>query len=149
MRRNLSVYWCELAGTAVMLFIGISAVAFMWAPGSPVPPIANAPLRRLVTGVVFAAGATAVVYSPLGQRSGPDGMMLAHLGPGDWVSETSLLLDEPRSATVVASTGAQLRRIGKEDFGHMLASDPERTHELLRQLARRVRQSSDRLAERI
>jgi len=36
MRRNLSAYLSEFAGTAIMLFIGVSAVAFMWAPGSPV-----------------------------------------------------------------------------------------------------------------
>ena len=70
MRRNLSAYACEFAGTALMLFIGISAVAFMWAPGSPVPPVGNAALRRLLTGLLFAGGATAVVYSPLGQISG-------------------------------------------------------------------------------
>ena len=60
----------EFAGTAIMLFIGVSAVAFMWAPGSPVPAIDNAALRRLLTGLLFAGGATAVVYSPLGQISG-------------------------------------------------------------------------------
>lgn len=70
MRRNLPVYLCEFAGTAIMLFLGISAVALMWAPGSPMPVMPNPMLRRLITGIMFAAGATAVVYSPLGQRSG-------------------------------------------------------------------------------
>jgi aquaporin Z len=363
MRRNVSAYACELAGTALMLFVGVSAVAFMWAPGSPVPPVANALLRRLLTGVLFAGGATAVVYSPLGQisgghinpavtlafwrlgkvpgrdavayvavqfagallgawaagvawgslttgveyaatvpgagytwagalaaetfitfllvftifvcvnkprvaprtgliagalvallvaveapvsgtslnpartlapallapnytalwvyfagplggallaaaayrgqwgaqtvcaklyhtekypcpfetcnyrlvlagelvmregepgveayvvergrldvrREGPDGaaggIPLASLGPGEWVGEMSLLLDEPRSATVVAATDAQLRRVTKHDMGHVLAADPGRTGELLRQLARRVKAASDR-----
>jgi aquaporin Z len=75
MRRNLPIYACEPAGTAIMLFVGVSAVAFMWAPGSPVPAVGSAFLRRLVTGIFFAAGGTAVVYSPLGQRSG------AHINP--------------------------------------------------------------------
>jgi aquaporin Z len=75
MRGKLSVYACELAGTALMLFWGVTAVAFMWGAGSPVPEIPNAALRRLVTGLLFAGGATAVVYSPLGQRSG------AHINP--------------------------------------------------------------------
>src|SRR3954466_2185275 len=70
MRRNLSAYLSEFAGTAIMLFIGVSAVAFMWAPGSPVPVVPNGALRRLLTGLMFAGGATAVVYSPLGQISG-------------------------------------------------------------------------------
>src|SRR6516165_3023773 len=70
MRRNLAAYFAEFAGTALMLFLGVTAVAFMWSPGSPVPAIPVPALRRLLTGVLFAAGATAVVYSPLGQISG-------------------------------------------------------------------------------
>lgn len=358
MRRNLPVYLCEFLGTALMLFWGITSVAFMWGAGSPIPPIDNAAIRRLVTGVLFAAGATAVVYSPIGQRSGGHinpavtlafwrlgkvpgrdvagyivaqfagamagtaaaaaawgdlarsvqygatvpgegwtwagaliaealatfalvftifvcvnkpsvaartglvagalvaamvmieapvsgtsvnparsvapailvpvfrdqwiyfagpilgalvaaaayrqrwgggtvcaklyhtaaypcpfgacgyrlvragetvmregeagdeaylvergalqvargGVHLAELGPGDWVGEMSLLLDQPRSATVSAATDAQLRRVTRDSFGRLLAEDPERTQELLRQLARRVREMSDRLA---
>ena len=363
MRRNLSAYLSEFAGTALMLFIGVSAVAFMWAPGSPVPVVPNGALRRLLTGIMFAGGATAVVYSPLGQISGGhinpavtlafwrlgkvptrdaviyivmqflgafagayaagvawgplttgvqyaatvpgegyswagalvaetfitfllvftifvcvnkpriaprtgliagslvallvmieapvtgtslnpartlgpavlatnyaalwvyfvgpvlgallavgayrgqwgaqtvcaklyhtekyqcpfdtcsyrlvsagDTVMtqgepgteayvverghldvtrtgagagavpLARLGPGDWVGEMSLLLDEPRSANVIAATDAQLRRVTKHDMGHVLAEDPRRTEELLRQLARRVKAANERVA---
>lgn len=75
-----------------------------------------------------------------------DGVALARLGPGDWVGEMSLLLDEPRSATVVAATDAQLRRVTKHDMGHVLAEDPQRTEELLRQLARRVKATNERVA---
>jgi aquaporin Z len=360
MRRNLSAYLSEFAGTAIMLFIGVSAVAFMWGPGSPVPVVPNGALRRLLTGILFAGGATAVVYSPLGQTSGGhinpavtlafwrlgkvstrdaviyvvmqfagafvgayaagvawgrltrgvqyaatvpgDGYTwagalaaetaitfllvflifvcvnkpkvaprtgllagglvallvmieapvtgtslnpartlgpailapnytglwiyfagpvagalvavaaftgqwgrqtvcaklyhtekypcpfdrcsyrlvtagetvmkegdpgaeayvvergllevrrgetsLARLGPGDWVGEMALLLDEPRSATVTAATDAQLRRVTKHDMGHVLAEDPRRTEELLRQLARRVKAVNERVAGR-
>jgi aquaporin Z len=358
MRRNIPLYVCELAGTAVMLFCGITAVALMWGTGSPVPAIDNPALRRLITGLLFAGGATAVVYSPLGQRSGGHinpavtlafwklgkipardaaayilaqvtgafagaaaaafvwrdlarsvqygatapgdgwtwagalaaetastfalvfvifvcvnkssvasrtgliagalvaflvmieapvsgtsvnparslapamlvplyhdqwiyfvgpiagallaavayesrwggaticaklyhtpaypcpfpscgyrlassgevvmregqpgdeaylvergalrvtraGVQLAELGAGEWVGEMSLLLDEPRSATVTAVIDTQLRRITRESFGRVLAEDPLRTQELLKQLARRVRESSGRLA---
>jgi aquaporin Z len=366
MPRNLPVYVCELAGTAIMLFLGITAVALMWAPGSPMPVVPNPVMRRLITGILFAGAATLVVYSPLGQRSGGHinpavtlafwragkvpardavayviaqfagalagtlaaglawremtpaiqyaattpgagysataalvaetvitfllvftifvcvnkpriaprtgliaGALVAlivmieapvsgaslnparTLGPaivaphyrdvwiyfvgpclgaliavaaysrqwesatvcaklyhterypcpfeqcgyrlvsagevvmregdaaaeayviergvlevlrdrsgtapisvarlvkGDWVGEMSLLLDEPRTATVIALSDAQLRRVTKPDFGRILAGDPERTQVLLRQLARRVRESSSRLAGRI
>jgi aquaporin Z len=366
MRRNLSAYVCEFAGTAIMLFIGVSAVAFMWAPGSPVPAVHSPMLRRLLTGVLFGAGATAVVYSPLGQISGGhinpavtvafwrmgkvptrdalmyiaaqflgafvgawaageawgpltlgvhyaatipgdgygalgalvaeamitftliftifvcvnkpaiaprtglicgalvavlvmieapvtgtslnpartlgpavlateytalwvyfigpvagallavaayrgqwgarivcaklyhtekyacpfdgcnfrlaragetimregdspteaylivrgtldvrlnesagDAAFVARLGPGDWVGEIALILDEPRSSTVVAATDAQLRRITKNDLGHVLSEDPERTHELVRQLALRVKAVNERLVGRV
>jgi aquaporin Z len=364
MRRNFIAYFSEFAGTAIMLFIGVSAVAFMWGPGSPVPVVSNGPLRRLLTGIMFAGGATAVVYSPLGQISGGhinpavtiafwrlgkvparDAVMyivmqflgafagawaagvawgpltrgvhyaatipgegysqagalaaetaitfllvflifvcvnkpsiaartglitgglvallvmieapvtgaslnpartlgpailapnytalwvyfagpiagaliaaaaftgqwgrktvcaklyhtekypcpfdrcdyrlvksgdtvmtegepsteayvverghldvrrgaasddgLARLGPGDWVGEMGLLLDEPRSATVVATTDAQLRRVTRRDLGHVLSEDKDRTEELLRQLARRVKAANERAMGRI
>lgn len=348
------MYGCELAGTAVMLFLGVTAVALMWGAGSPVPAIDPPMLRRFITGLLFAGGATLVVYSPLGQRSGGHinpavtlafwrlgkfpgrdvmpymlaqlvgaiagtalaalvwgdlarsvayaltapgdgwtwlgalvaealatfalvflifvcvnkpalaartglivggfvvvlvtvespisgtsvnparsiapallvptlrdqwiylagpvagallavaayrrrwggttvcaklyhtaayrcqldqcgyrleragavvlaegdagqeaylvergtlrvsrgGATLAELGPGSWVGEMSLLLDERRSATVTAVTAVQLRRVTKETFARLLADDPARTHELLRQLAARVRESS-------
>ncbi len=51
MRRNLSAYLSEFAGTAIMLFIGVKAVAFMWGPGSPVPVVPNGALRQLARRV--------------------------------------------------------------------------------------------------
>jgi hypothetical protein len=144
MRRNLSIYACELAGTAFMLFWGVSAVALMWGSGSP-PPIVPVPaLRPLITGLLFAGGATAVVYSPFGKRSG------AHINPAVTLAFWRLgkipTRDAPRSATAAAVTDAQLRRVTRDSFGRLLAADPVRTQELLRQLARRVREASGGLA---
>jgi CRP-like cAMP-binding protein len=81
--------------------------------------------------------------------AGVDAVGLASLGPGDWVGEMSLLLDEPRSATVVAVTDAQLRRVSRHDMGHVLAEDPRQTEELLRQLARRVKAANAVAAGRV
>jgi aquaporin Z len=64
-------YLSEFFGTAIMMVIGIGAITFMWSSTSIMPHlIPSEPLRRLVTGLMFAGGATLVVISPLGQRSG-------------------------------------------------------------------------------
>ena len=75
MRQHLAAYVSEFAGTAVMMAIGVGAIALFWAPGSPVPRIDPERLRLLATGLIFAGGATLVVYSPLGRMSG------GHLNP--------------------------------------------------------------------
>ena len=74
------------------------------------------------------------------------GILLAELGPGSWVGEMSLLLGEPRSATVTALTDAQLRRVTPQSFARLLSEDPARTQELLRQLASRVKEASAQVA---
>ena len=58
----------------------------------------------------------------------------------------SLLLDEPRSATVVAATDAQLRRVTRQEWATCWRRIPDRTEELLRQLARRVKAANERVA---
>jgi aquaporin Z len=69
-------YLAEFAGTAIMMAIGVGAIAWMWAEGSVMREIIpSEPLRRLATGILFAGGATLVVISRLGQRSG------GHLNP--------------------------------------------------------------------
>lgn len=76
MKLHWSEYLSEFFGTAIMMAIGIGAVVFMWSAGSVMTEvIPSEPWRRLATGVLFAGGGTAVVLSPLGQRSG------GHLNP--------------------------------------------------------------------
>ena len=76
MRDHWPEYLSECFGTAIMMTVGIGAIVFMWGDGSPMRAV-EMPfgLRRLLTGVLFAAGGTVVALSPLGQRSG------GHLNP--------------------------------------------------------------------
>src|SRR5580704_4395771 len=76
-RRIHLVEWaCELAGTAVLLFGGLSAVFLDFGAASPVAMILpSRPLRFLLTGLLFGSVGGLVAISPLGRRSG------AHLNP--------------------------------------------------------------------
>ncbi|MGE5285051.1 MAG: MIP/aquaporin family protein [Actinomycetota bacterium] len=66
----------EFAGTFFMVAWGLSAVVCMMSASSPMHSLVPAYRERLLlTGILFAAGGTAVIYSPLGQRSG------GHLNP--------------------------------------------------------------------
>lgn len=66
----------ELAGTALLLIGGLSAVTLDFSAGSPVPAaIPSTSWRLLLTGVLFAGTGALVTVSPLGRRSG------AHLNP--------------------------------------------------------------------
>jgi aquaporin Z len=61
----------EFAGTALLMAIGLSAIVVDFSPHSPVvSAVPDADLRRLITGILFAGGATLIVYSPLGRTSG-------------------------------------------------------------------------------
>lgn len=76
MKTHLPEYLAEFFGTAIMMTIGIGAVVLMWSDGSVMRELVPSDnLRRLLTGILFAGGGTAVVLSPLGQRSG------GHLNP--------------------------------------------------------------------
>ncbi len=53
------------------MLVGLSAFTFDFAAQSPMTHWVSSPdLRRLLTGVVFAGTATAIVHSTLGRRSG-------------------------------------------------------------------------------
>lgn len=69
-------YAAEFAGTMIMIFIGLTAVSLNFGEDSPVREmIVSDKVRLLLTGIIFAGGGTAVVYSPLGTKSG------GHLNP--------------------------------------------------------------------
>jgi len=67
---------CEAAGTAILLFGGLSGLFLDFAPGSPVASVLSGQSwRLLLTGLILAATGLLVTASPLGRRSG------AHLNP--------------------------------------------------------------------
>jgi aquaporin Z len=103
-------YAAEFVGTALLLLVGLSAVCADFATQSPVvSAIPDSNLRRLVTGIIFAGTATAIVYSPLGRRSG------GHINPAVTLAFLRLGKISPRSAAIYiavqiagALTGAAL-----------------------------------------
>ncbi len=111
-------YLAEFVGTMLLLVIGLSAVVFDFAGGSPmVRWIPDDNVRRLLTGIVFAGGATAIVYSPLGRRSG------GHINPAVTGAFLRLGSIAPASAAwywaaqfAGALTGAALVRLAWGDL---------------------------------
>jgi aquaporin Z len=70
------VYLSELAGTALLLLVGLSIVIIDFGKGSPVVSlIPDAGLRRVVTGFLFGVTGASIAYSRIGKVSG------AHINP--------------------------------------------------------------------
>lgn len=64
-------YAAELAGTACLVFFGLSAVVFDFAPDLPMSHwLPNPSLRLLLNGLCFAGSGSLVALSPLGRLSG-------------------------------------------------------------------------------
>jgi len=66
------------------------------------------------------------------------GEVIAVRGPGDFFGEIALLLDRPRTASVVAQTDMQLEVIERRDFKVYLSDHPELHEPLLTAAAHRV-----------
>jgi aquaporin Z len=75
MNTRVYYYLSEFAGTFFMMLIGISAITLNFGTSFMQEAIHSFSVRLLLTGVLFAGGATLVVYSPIGRISG------AHLNP--------------------------------------------------------------------
>jgi aquaporin Z len=69
-------YGAEFLGTAILVFVGLSAVVFNFGKGlPPTTLLPSASLRRLMTGLLFSGSGSLVAISPLGKLSG------AHINP--------------------------------------------------------------------
>jgi CRP/FNR family transcriptional regulator, cyclic AMP receptor protein len=71
--------------------------------------------------------------------------ILEMLGPGDFFGEMALLDREPRSASVKTTTACVLLALSRQDFLGLLKQDHELTLELLRELARRLRETDEQI----
>jgi len=102
--------------------------------------------------VIFAAGepgdaayvilsGTAGVY--IEGESGP--REVAKAGTHEVVGEIAVLCDVPRTATVKALTELVALRITKDMFLQMIAEFPDMAIEIMRHLARRLEETTDRL----
>jgi CRP-like cAMP-binding protein len=83
--------------------------------------------------------------SQLGQKE------LVRLGPGKTFGEIAVLDDQPRSATVIANTDAQLMVLSKDGLKHLCEDRPKLANKLMWVLVRvvtgRLRQTSGALVE--
>ena len=69
-------FWAELAGTALLLVIGLSIVIFMFGSGTPMEQyVPSVKLRQIFTGFLFGGTGALIAISGLGKESG------AHINP--------------------------------------------------------------------
>ena len=71
-----------------------------------------------------------------------DGDVLAHLGPGEFFGELSLLDREPRIASVVADEPTTCLALPSWEFQQLLEAEPRIAAALLKEVAHRLRTSS-------
>ena len=75
-RLHPAMYAAELAGTALLVGLGLSIVIALWGNGAPLATLPISPAeRRLLNGFLFGSIGAAVAYSPIGRISG------AHINP--------------------------------------------------------------------
>jgi CRP/FNR family cyclic AMP-dependent transcriptional regulator len=77
----------------------------------------------------------------------PEGkeIILSMMGPGDFFGEMSLLDNEPRSATVIATEALEVVTIWRSDFLQLLSENFTITKKVLQELSRRLRNASNRI----
>ena len=72
------------------------------------------------------------------------GVPVAHLGPGDYFGELSLLDRKPHAASVVCTTDVELLVVSRRDFDRVLLSVPTIARKIMRTMAARLRESDAR-----
>ena len=67
------------------------------------------------------------------------GRTIAHLMPGDWFGEISLIDGGPRTASVITETPVEVMTLSREPFESMIRREPTIVLKMLEELARRLR----------
>src|SRR5436190_8034369 len=80
-----------------------------------------------------------VVRGTFAVLSGPSAVRLNTVGPGHYLGELALLIDEPRSATVRADTDGELLRLDRRQFMELLGRDAGAARAVATTLAHRLR----------
>ena len=80
---------------------------------------------------VVESGQVAVVSQPMRET-------IAILGPGNFVGEISLLLGQPRTASLEVTIDAQLWALSKNDFDDLISTRPAIALEMMRELSKRL-----------
>jgi len=69
-----------------------------------------------------------------------DGRTVAHLGPGDFMGELSLITGDPRTATVTATSDMIVRVLNRREFSSMLDESPRLCRKIMVAAVKRVQQ---------
>lgn len=69
--------------------------------------------------------------------------VIANRGPGSFFGETALLLDQPRNASVVATTDMTIEVIDRQDFRRLLDQYPDLYAPLLEATTQRLAELED------
>ncbi len=94
-------YLSEMAGTALLLMIGLSIVIFLFGAGSPMEDlIPNVNIRRVLSGFLFGGTGALIAISPIGKESG------AHINPA--VTMVFFLFGKVTKRVAIAYSLAQL-----------------------------------------
>src|SRR5438552_3767040 len=80
-----------------------------------------------------------IVRGTFAVLAGPTAQRLNTIGPGHYVGELALLVDEPRSATIRADTDGEVLRLERQQFMELLGRDAPAARAVATTLARRLR----------
>jgi CRP-like cAMP-binding protein len=72
-----------------------------------------------------------------------DGSLIAHLGPGEFFGELSVLDRLPRNASVISDTATSCLALASWDFEKVLLEQPQLTLHILRGVATRLREVTE------